>query len=135
MGAATMHASPERVTPAQVAALARRHGRQAHCPACAHFKAPGWTSLAASTDVSALQCLGALWLPGDDEPTLEEARPAGMDPWSVEVPISLAYHPNNRCQVWACRHCVKPFLRYTEYGGYYIDHRFRELNPERLTDL
>lgn len=121
-----------RLSPAQATDLAQQHGAQAHCPACAHLKAPGWSSLAASADVSALSCLGALWLPGDDEPTLEEARPPGMDPWSPEVPISFHHHPDNRCQVWACRHCHKPFLRYTEYGGYYIDHRYRELNPERL---
>lgn len=127
-----MSATPERLTPAQAAELARRHGDQAHCPACAHFKAPGWSSLTASTDDSVLYCLGALWLPGDDEPSLEEARPTRMDPWSPEVPISFDRHPDNRCQVWACRDCEKPFLRYTEYGGYYIDHRFRELNPERL---
>lgn len=128
-----MSAAPDRLTPAQVTELAHLHGAQAHCPACAHLKAPGWSSLAASADVSTLRCLGALWLPGDDEPSLEEARPAGMDPWSADVPISFVHHPDNRCQVWACTHCDKPFLRYTEYGGYYIDHRFRELNPERLT--
>jgi hypothetical protein len=77
--------------------------------------------------------LGALWLPGQEEPTLEETpRPKGVDDWSAEAPISLAHHPFNRCEIWACRHCRLPFLRYTEYGGYYVDRRIRELHAQRL---
>jgi hypothetical protein len=26
-------------------------------------------------------------------------------------------------------------LKYTEFGGYYVDHRVRVLNPERVTDV
>lgn len=28
--------------------------------------------------------------------------------------------------------CERPFLRYTEYGGYYVDERIREVNPELI---
>lgn len=28
-----------------------------------------------------------------------------------------------------CRACGHPFLRYTEYGGYYEGRRIRDLNP------
>jgi hypothetical protein len=48
------------------------------------------------------------------------------------MPISLKHYPANRCEVWACVTCHKPFLRYTEYGGYYVDKRVRELDPRRL---
>mgnify|MGYP001627303365 CR=1 FL=1 len=80
-----------------------------------------------------LEPRGALWLPGDDEPTLEEPpRPRGVDAWSAEAPISLDLHPYNRCELWTCTHCGQPFLRYTEYGGYYNEQRIRELQPQRL---
>jgi hypothetical protein len=36
--------------------------------------------------------------------------------------------------VWVCRACARPFLRYTEYGGYYEDQRIRELGAGLLDD-
>ena len=78
--------------------------------------------------------MGTLWLPDEPEPTLDEWRTPGLDAWSDQAPLSLQHYPANRCSVWACRACHKPFLRYTEYGGYYIDHRLRELHPDRLVD-
>jgi hypothetical protein len=130
-----MNPCPGRLTASAVLAIARQHGQRRHCPQCAALKAPGWSSWPASVDEGLLQCLGALWQAGDPEPTLEECRPVGLDPWSPEVPISLAHHPANRCEVWACTRCEKPFLRYTEYGGYYVDRRFRELDPDKLMEL
>jgi hypothetical protein len=111
--------------------LARRQWRKT-CTACAPFASPGWDSFPGTSSDEALQLLGALWLPGDEEPTLEEQRPPGVDQWSAEAPIALHFHPCNRCQVWACKACGKPFLRYTEYGGYYEDRRIRELDPARV---
>ena len=43
-------------------------------------------------------------------------------------PIAPAYFPYNRCDVWQCANCGRPFLRYTEYGGYYVEERVRELH-------
>lgn len=116
-----------RLSPDAVTAIAQAHATLAPCPTCRPYASPGWESFHAAQDGAALQPLGALWLPGDDEPTLEEHRPVGVDTWSPEAPISLAHHPYNRCEVWGCRVCGFPFLRYTEYGGYYIDKRIREL--------
>ena len=125
-------AALQRLTPAEVQALAEAHGTQAHCATCASVLAPGWTSWPSGVPESTVEPLGALWLAGDDEPTLEELRPVGMDSWSPDMPISLKHYPANRCEIWACVHCHKPFLRYTEYGGYYVDKRVRELDPRRL---
>lgn len=102
---------------------------QSTCPDCEPFASAGWESFPGTRTDAPLQQLGALWLPGDDDPTIEECRPAGVDQWSADAPIALAYHPYNRCQVWACRTCGHLFLRYTEYGGYYEDQRIRELQP------
>jgi hypothetical protein len=32
------------------------------------------------------------------------------------------------CDVFACAKCNKVLLRYTEFGGYYVDHRVREVD-------
>ncbi|MDO8904433.1 hypothetical protein [Hydrogenophaga sp.] len=105
------------------------------CAHCRPFSSPGWESFPATASAGALQAVGSLWLPGDDEPTLEETpRPKGVDDWSAQAPISLTLRPYNRCEIWACQHCHLPFLRYTEYGGYYVDARIRELHAERLVD-
>ena len=125
-------AAIQRLTHAEVQTIAHAHGAQTHCATCASVLAPGWTSWPSSVPESAVEPLGALWLAGDDEPTYDELRPAGLDGWSPEVPISLSHYPANRCGVWACVVCHKPFLRYTEYGGYYVDKRVRELDPRRL---
>jgi len=123
---------PARLSPSAVTALANAHASAAPCPTCRPYASPGWESFPASQDGAALQLQGALWLPGDDEPTLEEHRPTGVDAWSADAPISLAHHPYNRCEVWACKACGFPFMRYTEYGGYYIDQRIRELRARLI---
>lgn len=120
------------LSPEQVTRIAQEHGSQPTCSACSPYASPGWESFPGTETDEALQPLGALWLPGDEEPTLEEARSPGVDAWSPLAPISLAHHPANRCEVWAYRACGKPFLRHTEYGGYYEDRRIRELDPRRL---
>jgi hypothetical protein len=105
------------------------------CNHCRAFSSPGWSSFPATASAEILQAVGALWLPGDDEPTQEETpRPTGVDEWSAAAPISLSRRPYNRCEIWSCRHCRLPFLRYTEYGGYYVDARIRELHAARLVD-
>jgi len=104
----------------------------AECEACVALVRPGWEAFPTSVDEAVLEKLGALWLPGDDEPTLAEHHPAGTRYWSAEAPIAPAFHPTNRCEVWSCRLCQRAFLRYTEYGGYYEERRIRALDPARL---
>jgi hypothetical protein len=100
--------------------------------ACAGLRCPGWESVPAPPGEPLLQCLGTLRPAGDEEPTLEEFHPAGTRYWSADAPVATAYFPYNRCDVWRCRQCGRGFLQYTEYGGYYVDHRIRELDPARL---
>ena len=102
------------------------------CPACASLKAPGWEALPGGFDARVLRQVATLRNPGVDDPTLEEYHPQGTTSWSPEAPIAPAYFPYNRCGVWECGQCGRPFLRYTEYGGYYVEERVRELTAARI---
>jgi hypothetical protein len=104
------------------------------CASCAPLVCPGWESMPPGFDAAAaLQRVGSLRNPQDEDPTLDEFHPEGTHLWSALAPVALAYFPYNRCEVWRCRACARPFLRYTEYGGYYEDERIRELDEARLT--
>ena len=63
------------------------------------------------------------------EPTVVELHRDGSRYESAHAPIAPAWFPYNRCEVWACVHCGRGFLQYTEFGGYYVDHRLREMDP------
>lgn len=113
--------------------LAQSHDGRS-CPACAPVKAPGWEAIPGSFDSAGLVKVGTLRQPGVDDPTLEEYHPAGTHGWSPDAPIAPGFFPYNRCDVWQCAQCGRPFLRYTEYGGYYQEDRIRELHAERIVD-
>ena len=107
---------------------------EAPCAACAALRSPGWEALSATFDAKQLRKVATLRRPGDEEPTLEEFHPAGSNSWSADAPIAAAFFPYNRCDVWQCVRCGRPFLRYTEYGGYYVEERIRPLKPELVAD-
>lgn len=104
------------------------------CGACAPLVCAGWDSLPATFDASALRRVGTLQRDEPADPTLLEHHPRGTHAWSVDAPIAPAFFPYNRCDVWVCGACARPFLRYTEYGGYYEDQRIRALNAALLDD-
>lgn len=111
----------------------RRIPAQAACPACAALVCPGWEALSGTFDRERLEAVGTLRDPADEDPTLEEHHPAGTTLWSPAAPIAPRYFPYNRSELWRCTACHRPFLRYTEYGGYYVEERIRELDPARVT--
>ena len=67
---------------------------------------------------------------GQMEPTFEEFHPDGTRYDSPLAPIASKYFPYNRCDVFACTNCGCGVLRYTEYGGYYVDHRVRLIDTD-----
>ena len=79
-----------------------------------------------------LRRLGTLRDPAIDEPTLDEFHPRGTRYGSADAPVAVAFFPYNRCDAYACDRCGRTLLRYTEYGGYYVDHRVREVLPELI---
>ena len=106
----------------------------AGCPACAALRCPGWEALSATFERKALRLAGTLRRAEDEDPTLEEYHPNGTNAWSADAPIAVRCFPYNRCEVWECVGCGRPFLRYTEYGGYYVEERVRELRPELICE-
>ena len=77
--------------------------------------------------------VGTLRDPELGEPTFEEFH-QGTRYDSSDAPVALRYFPYNRCDVWQCKSCARLWLRYTEFGGYYVDHRVRALNPALIVD-
>ena len=120
--------SPQR-TANDLLALARDPGVLTGCSHGAALASKGWESLPGGFDTTMLVRVGTLQHADDAEATLAKHHPAGTHGWSAEVPIALGWFPFNRCLVWACSTCRKPFLRYTEVGGYDADERIRELQP------
>ena len=110
--------------------LAKQHQRQPNCTRCAKLICPGWESLSATFDSGSLKRIGTLRIDGEEDPSFSEHHPDATHSWSPDAPISTRHFPYNRCDVWACVSCFRPFLRYTEYGGYYEEERIRELNAE-----
>jgi hypothetical protein len=126
-------ANEQPLTAAALRALAQAFTGDGGCKsACAALVCPGWESMPSSFPRERLERLGSLRDPADEDPTVEEFHPAGTHGWSPDAPIALGYFPYNRCEVWRCAHCRRPFLRYTEYGGYYNDERIRELDAALL---
>jgi hypothetical protein len=72
--------------------------------------------------------------PAAAEPTFEEFHPKGTRYESPSAPIAPRFFPYNRCEAFACSACQRILLKYTEFGGYYVDHRVRALQPEKVVD-
>lgn len=119
------------LSPDQLLAIARDGRGRGPCATCAPLVCPGWESLPAGFAESDLRPLGTLR--GDEhEPSWDEHHPAGTRLWSEDAPIAPGFHPYNRSEVWACASCARPFLRWTETGGYYVDPRIRELDAAKV---
>ena len=71
---------------------------------------------------------------GEPELSFQEFHPNGTRYDSPEAPIALNYFPYNRADVYACQQCGCAVLKYTEYGGYYIDQRVRLVDASLVVD-
>lgn len=95
----------------------------------------GWTSVTEERWPAALMTqLATLRDPEVYEPTFEEYHPAGTRYDDPAAPVAPAFFPYNRSDVWRCQACRRLVLRYTEFGGYYVDHRVRVLDPALIVD-
>lgn len=104
------------------------------CP-CRLEGATAWESITEERWPDALmQRVGTLRDAELHEPTFEEWHPAGTRYDSPDAPISVRHFPYNRCDVYRCASCTRLVLRYTEFGGYYVDHRVRVVDAALITD-
>ncbi|MFI5444780.1 hypothetical protein [Polaromonas sp. UC242_47] len=102
---------------------------------CALGACTGWESLAEYRwDAHQMNLVATLRDPALDEPTLEEKHPQGSRYDSPDAPVAIKFFPYNRCEVWHCAQCDRHLLRYTEFGGYNVDHRVRALDPGNIID-
>ena len=96
----------------------------------------GWESVAETRwPINAMQQVGTLQdpeTPHGMELTFEEFHPEGTRYDSANAPVAPSFFPYNRCDVFACGTCHRTLLKYTEYGGYYVDPRVRVLQAEHI---
>lgn len=79
-----------------------------------------------------LTCIGTLRDPEIYEPTFEQYHPDGTNYDSPDAPVSAKHFPYNRCEVFNCNACDRVLLKYTEFGGYYVDQRLRWARSELM---
>ena len=105
-------------------------GSAAQACSCALGACAGWESFTEERWPKHLvRSLGTLRDAEIYEPTTDEFHPDGTRYESPAAPIAVKFFPYNRCEVFDCGRCHRVLLRYTEFGGYYVDHRVREVNP------
>jgi hypothetical protein len=103
-----------------------------NCLSCTPLVCNGWETVPGTFNLNSLRAIGTLRIDGAAE-CWDEDHPHGTNLWSENAPISIQYHPYNRSDVCECQECGRKYLRYTEYGGYYVDERIRALNPKLIT--
>lgn len=113
----------------QLLDLAKSPRASEDCPECSSLDCPGWVSKPGYFDLGKLKVLGTLKTESAEE-CWDEYHPDGTNLWSEDAPIAIQHHPYNRSDVCECIRCKRKFLHYTEYGGYYLDERLRELNAK-----
>jgi hypothetical protein len=115
---------------AELGALLHTAARPQAC-SCSLGACAGWEGLTEERWPAAhVQPVGSLRDLDITEPTFEEQHPGGTRYDSPNAPVAVKFFPYNRCDIWRCTQCQRHLMRYTEYGGYYVDHRVRALPPD-----
>lgn len=100
---------------------------------CSLARCAGWESVNdAQWPLQQLELVGTLRDPDLYEPGFEEHHPKGTRYESAEAPVSVKHFPFNRCAVFSCKQCSQHVLRYTEFGGYYVDPRGRRITADLI---
>ena len=119
-------------TSTELLEIALTNKADSECDACNALIHPGWESVPGSFDLKLLKLVGTLRNEEGAE-TWDEYHPHGTNSWSADAPIAIGYHPYTRCDIYECINCTRKYLRYGEYGGYYVDERVRPLNAEIIS--
>ena len=116
----------------ELLSIAKSFDSKDKCSDCQSLCCAGWESIPGGFTTKSLECIGTLRVEDASE-CWDEDHPNGTDMWSKDAPISIAFHPYNKSDVFECKHCGCKYLRYTEAGGYYVDERIRELNSTLIS--
>ena len=109
----------------KAAAETHQHAQPTPCR-CALRPTAGWNSFTEDRwDAARMNPLGTLRDPDVLEPTTDEHHPNSTRYDAPDAPVATRYFPCNRADAYACTACQQVLLRYTEFGGYYVDHRVR----------
>ena len=115
---------------AELAALLNTATAPQAC-SCSLGTCAGWEGLSEERwPTTHVQPVGSLRDLDITEPTFEERHPDGTRYESPTAPVAVKFFPYNRCDIWRCTQCQRHLMRYTEYGGYYVDHRVRTLTMD-----
>ena len=97
---------------------------------------PAWESVTEERWPKAqLPRVGTLRPADGSDPGFEEYHPNGTRYSSPEAPVAPGHFPYHRCDAFQCTDCQRVLLRYTEYGGYYVDHRVREVHAAQVVKI
>lgn len=124
----------EKIQLEQLMELALRSKAVSQQCICAIASFEAWERVPLSFPESQMHEVGTLADSVGEELTFAEFHPSGTNYWSRNAPIAVQHFPYNRCSVWTCTKCGRCCLRYTEGGGYYVEQRIRELNPELIVN-
>lgn len=119
----------------ELIALAQRSSQIEAACTCQKSRLAGWSTQPLSLPDAQLKDIGTLAEMDPEAASYEEYLPEGLHYSSDNAPIAPRYFPYNRCAVSECVSCARCFLRYTEGGGYFVDKRIRQLNPEVIVDV
>jgi hypothetical protein len=121
---------------ADAAQLSQWSAANAQECSCALGACAGWESITESRwPAEQTKAVATLRRADEYEPTFEEHHPQGTRYESPLAPVAARFFPYNRCVIHQCNRCERYLMRYTEYGGYYVDHRARCLNGAPVADL
>ena len=102
------------------------------CPLKSH---DGWASVTeAHWPREQMAALGSLRDAEATEPSYAEWHPRGSRYDSADAPVAVGWFPYNRCELHRCGRCGVAVMRYTEFGGYYVDHRARRVDAGLVDD-
>jgi hypothetical protein len=102
---------------------------------CTLAACDGWSSITeARWPAAQMQPLATLRDAELTEPGFAEWHPERTRYDSPDAPVAVGWFPYNRCDLHRCSDCGAAVMRYTEFGGYYVDHRARRVDAGLVDD-
>ena len=114
----------------QLHLLASTH-HMTECQFCNALNCSGWESIPTDFQEAQFSIIGTLRFEGAEN-IWQEYHPLKTSIWSADAPIAPRHYPYNRSDVLQCQTCLRIYLSYTEYGGYYLERRLRKVDSQLI---